>query len=120
MLLKKVNSFIALLMCCVMFFCGCTTEEITSPADELMSYSWEKTDKFGKELSLSFSEDTATVKISLSDYDYSITGTVLVDDETIKIFDENLKQTYSFSYVLYGDKVEITCDDKTIELDKVT
>ncbi|MEE0265660.1 MAG: hypothetical protein UD936_08555 [Acutalibacteraceae bacterium] len=120
MVLKKLVSFMLLLVCFAVFLCGCTTQQITSPENELMDYRWEKSDKYGKRMSLSFDENTASLKIITTDFDYTITGTALVDSETIKISDDNLKQTYSFGYILYGDKIEIAYGENRIELDKIT
>ncbi len=120
MRLKNIITLVALFICLFIPFSGCTQKQITSPQDELVLYEWGKSDKFGKEISLSFADDTAQLKIKTTDFDYSIAGDVLIDNETIKIYDNNLKQSYSFNYVLYGDKIEITYNENTLELDKIT
>lgn len=98
---------------------GCTQTQITSEADELMANKWSACDKFGKEISLSFIEDKAELKVKTDNFSCEITGIALVDDQTLKIFDNTLKQNYSFNYTLYGDKIEITYYENTIELSKV-
>ena len=120
MLLKKLSMLLLCVICFAEPCCGCTTQQITSPKNELMDYSWEKSDKFGKTISLSFTKDTAQLKISTTDFNYAITGTALINDEAIKIFDDDLKQSYCFNYVLYGDKIEIDYNENKIELDKIT
>ncbi len=104
--------FIALLLS------GCTQPQVKAQADELVANSWSAVDKFGKEISLSFKDDTAKLHIKTEDFNYEINGTVLVDEQTVKIFDDALNQSYSFDYTLYGDKIEIIYDDKTVELSK--
>ena len=104
----------------MLFLTGCTQAQITSKADELIANKWSASDKFGKEISLSFIQDTAELKVKTNDFSCEITGTALVDEQTVKIFDNTLKQSYSFNYTLYGDKIEIIYDENTIELSKVT
>lgn len=103
----------------IVLLTGCTQSQITSEADELMANKWSACDKFGKEISLSFIEDTAELKMKTDNFSCEITGTALVDEQTLKIFDNNLKQSYSFNYTLYGDKIEITYYENTIELSKI-
>lgn len=117
MRLKYLIAFIAVI---TMILSGCTQSQITSKADELMSNEWFASDKFGKEISLLFTQDTVELKVKTNDFSGKIIGTVLVDEQTVKIFDNTLKQTYSFDYSLYGDKIEITYDEHTVELNKVT
>lgn len=112
-----------LIICIVtvaMLLTGCTQTQIVTKADELMANEWCANDKFGKEISLSFGENTAELKVKTKDFTGKIAGTALVDEQTVKIFDNTLKESYSFNYTLYGDKIDITYNEDTIELSKVT
>lgn len=104
----------------VMLLSGCTQAQIATKADELMANKWSASDKFGKEITLSFKENIAELKVKTNDFSYEIMGTALVDEQTVKIFDNALKESYSFNYTLYGDKIDITYDESAIELSKVT
>lgn len=116
----RLKYLIACIAIITMILSGCTQAQITSKADELMANEWFASDKFGKEIALSFTEDTAELEVKTNDFSCKIIGTVLVDEQAIKIFDNTLKQTYSFNYSLYGDKIEITYEENTVELNKVT
>lgn len=115
----RLKFLIACISIITMILSGCTQGQITSKADELTTNEWFASDKFGKEISLLFTQDTAELKIKTNDFSCKIIGNVLVDEQTVKIFDNTLKQTYSFDYNLYGDKIEITYDEKTVELNKI-
>lgn len=98
---------------------GCTQPKLTTRADELMANKWSAVDKYGKEICLSFYEGTGNLKLKTNDFSYEITGTALVDEYTVKIFDNACNQSYSFDYVLYGNKIDITYNGETLELSKV-
>lgn len=103
----------------LIFLSGCTHSQIKTQADELVANKWSAVDKFGKEISLSFNDDTASLRVKANDISYEIKGTVLLDEQTLKIFDNTLKQSYVFDYALYGDKIDIVYDDRSIELKKI-
>lgn len=115
----RFRYFIVAMAFVTMLLTGCTQSQVKTQADELVANKWLSADKFGKELSLSFEDDTAYMRIKTNDFSYEIKGTVLLDEQSLKIFDDTLKQSYTFDYVLYGDKIEIIYDDTGIELDKV-
>lgn len=102
-----------------MLLSGCTQSQVKAQADELVANKWSAVDKFGKEIYLSFKNDTASLRVKANDFNYEIKGTVLLDEQTLKIFDNSLKQSYAFDYVLYGDKIDIIYDDRSIELKKI-
>ena len=116
----RLKCSIACIAVITMILSGCTQSQITSKADELMANKWFSSDKFGKEIALSFTQNNAELEVKTDDFSCKIIGIALVDEQTVKIFDNTLKQTYSFDYNLYGDKIEITYDENTVELNKVT
>lgn len=116
----RLKCFMVCIVVITMILSGCTQSQVASTADELMANEWFADDKFGKEISLSFTQDTAELKVKTNDFSCKLIGTALVDEQTVKIFDNTLKQTYSFDYNLYGDKIEITYDENTVVLNKVT
>ena len=118
MRLKYLTAFIVTVT--ILILSGCTQTQITSKADELMANKWFASDKFGKEVALSFAQDTAELKVKTNDFSCEIIGTALVDEQTIRIFDNTLKQAYNFDYSLYGDRIEIIYNENTVELNKVT
>ena len=113
----KILSFALVVI--TMLLSGCTQAQITTKADELMAYKWSASDKHGKEISLLFYDDIGHLTIKTDDISCEITGTALVDEHTVKIFDSSCNQSYSFDYVLYGNKIDITYNEKTIGLNKV-
>lgn len=115
----RFRYFIVAIAFITMLLTGCTQSQVKAQADELVANKWSSADKFGKELSLTFKDDTASLRVKTDDFDYEINGTVLLDEQTLKIFDDTLKQSYTFDYILYGDKIEIIYDDTSIELDKI-
>ncbi len=115
--MKKTIYFIFIILL-FLLLCGCTQRQIVSIPDELTTYSWEKSDKFGKEIKLSFKENCAALTIKSPDKSYKIQGNAIIDNDSIEIFDDSLKSTFSFKYNLYGDKIKLKYNDNTIELDK--
>lgn len=102
----------------VILLCGCTKQEITSTADELTMYSWSNSDKYDKKITLYFNDDTATIVIYTPEYSGCITGNAIVSNTSLSISDNNLKQNFTFDYVLYGNKVDLKYNGNTIELQK--
>lgn len=111
--------FVFIIVIILFLFCGCTQRQITYVSDELMANSWQNFDKFNKEISLTFDGNNADLKIKTDDFNGNITGIAIVNDTNIEIFDNKLKEKFCFNYVLYGDKIELTYKEKTIELNKV-
>ncbi|MCI6007448.1 hypothetical protein ACTQ3M_09785 [Oscillospiraceae bacterium LCP25S3_E10] len=114
----KKTIYVIFIISLFLLLCGCTQRQIVSIPDELTAYSWEKSDKFGKEIKLSFEENCATLTIKSPDKSYKIQGNAIIDNDSIQIFDDSLKSTFSFKYNLYGDKIKLKYNDNTIELDK--
>lgn len=89
-------------------------------AKELRSSNWQQSSDDHLQLSLSFKNDDAVLKV----YDiekkseYKITGTTIVTDENITINDNTTLSNYSFNYSIYGDKVELNYKGKNLELKK--
>lgn len=119
--MKKTKNFlfiILLILVCIISF-GCTTKNITCKADELKSFSWENSDDYGKSIELHFIENKGFLKIKSKDESYEIKGDVKADENNFVITDSSLKDTYEFTYKLYGDKIELTYGGNTLTLNKV-
>jgi len=99
---------------------SCTQRQITSKADELVAYSWESSDKFNKNISLSFNDNYAILHIKTNGFEGDIKGDAIITDNSIKIFDNQLSESFRFDYTLYGDKIELKYCENTIELRKIT
>ncbi len=115
--MKILKIIIALL---IILLCGCTQQQITNTADELTMYSWSNIDKYNKEITLSFKEDVATLSIKTPDYSGVVTGTAIINESSIIISDNTLKQNLTFDYVLYGNKIDLKYNESTIELRKIS
>lgn len=119
--MKKIKSllFSALLSLIFITLAACTTENITCTADELKNFAWSNSDDFGKSIELRFDGNTGFLKIKSKDEAYEIKGDVIADDNNLTITDSTLKDTYEFTYKLYGDKIELTYGENTLTLNKV-
>ncbi len=107
-----------IIILCFIALCGCTKRQITSVADEVTAYTWENSDKFNKNIKLSFNDNYAKLYIKTNNYTGQIQGNAVVTNNSIEIFDNTLKESYKFSYTLYGDRIEFTYGEKTIKLEK--
>ncbi|HHZ06421.1 MAG TPA: hypothetical protein GX401_06515 [Clostridiales bacterium] len=115
--MKKIIVLLCALMC--MLMCGCMKEQINTIPQELKASVWKGEDDFNKGAVLSFDGDTATLLLKNGDDKVSIIGNAMIDDTAVTITDEALAEEFTFNYVLYGDKIEITYDNSTITLDRV-
>lgn len=116
--IKGVIFVVLLILICIQLF-GCTTKNITCKSDELKSFTWSGSDDYGKSIELHFEENTGFLKIKSKEEVYEIKGDVKSDDKSLVITDNNLKDTYEFTYKLYGDKIELTYGENTLTLNKV-
>lgn len=99
---------------------GCCKNKIMTRADELMSASWSAQDKYGKKITLSFSQNKALIQLETKEFTGRIYGTATVNDDTFEIADKALNENYVFKYVLFGNKIDLKYGEKTIELKKIT
>ena len=96
---------------------GCS-RTIRSPADELCMNRWGTVTENGNRIDLAFDDDTAAFRAENDAFSLSISGVYSVDDTTLMINDSTTHLDYSFFYVLYGDRIELTYGDATLLLSK--
>lgn len=113
--MKLYKAFIAILL---LLLYGCTKQEIVNTADELTMHSWSNTDKYNKEINLCFKDDIATITVITPNYKTIIEGTAVINDTSFTISDDKLKQCFTFEYLLYGDKIELSYNEIALELHK--
>lgn len=115
-----MKKFVALfyLIICIMF-CSCT-QNTSGYSYELTSSKWKSTLEGGAEVSLSFDNEIASLSIKNSDKSTQIKGKFIADEETFVIFVPEICQNYGFSYAPKGNTLDITYNDNTISLEKVS
>ena len=107
------------LMCLVFFFlCSCS-DEIKSEKDELSAYAWSAELENKTAVTLSFSEDKATLKAELQKGEkLTLSGFCELYDDYFVIHDEKTKYPYEFFYNVHFDRVELIYGDNTVSLYK--
>lgn len=103
---------------CALGLCGCT-RVIDSPADEIKLYRWEEKFDNGNTVSLSFDESEAHFTANCEDFSLELNGLFILTDDTLIICDTDSGSHDSFAYVLFGDKIELSCNGSVISLKKV-
>ena len=108
----------AFLLIQLSFLSGCS-RVIRDAKDELVLYSWSREFDTGSSMSLNFSDNFATLDFITSDgIKSSLYGLYILSPTNLVICDDNTGTDYTFLYSVYGDRVELTMDDSTIELYK--
>jgi len=81
--------------------------------------SWESTLENGNVLSLSFTEDNATLSIKFADgTSAEISGLCELNDTHFVVHDSSTGILYPFSYDVHFDKVEVIYNSKSVSLYK--
>ncbi len=100
------------------FLSGCS-RVIRDAKDELVIYNWSREFDTGSSISLKFSDNFATLDFTTSDgIRSSLYGLYILSSTNLVICDDNTGTDYTFLYSVYGDKLELTMYDSTIELYK--
>lgn len=104
----------------MMFLTSCS-EIADTNARELRNASWVQKDNNNLSLSLSFENDDGilTVKDKENKKDYVITGTTIVDENSLLIKDNSTLTDYKFNYKIKGKSVKLIFDEKTVKLKRV-
>lgn len=118
MKLKILALWLVSLISLFMTSCSQVTD---APAEELRAASWEEKTKDDVTLSLCFKNDDAIlwIKDNKNNKKYKISGTTIVTNREIHITDIETLSCYDFTYILYGDRVELIYNNKKIEMSKV-
>lgn len=115
----KTILIIALVILSMIFSVSCTQKEIVQPSDELVENIWQNRDNFGKEIKLEFDNNNAELSIKTENFSTKISGVAIIDNSTIQITDDTLSKSFCFNYNLYGNKIDLIYNDKTVILNKV-
>lgn len=118
---KRANIYIIGFLCIltIFVFTGCC-ESIENSADELRLNDWSGILENESEISLSFDDDYATLKISNKNIDtVSISGLCEISENEFVIHDENTNTPFAFSYIVHFDRVEVFYNSNTVSLDKL-
>lgn len=97
---------------------GCM-KDTSGYMEELKSHTWQSQFAGGVSVSLSFSEDTASLFIENAGESAQICGKYVLDDHQLVIFVPEISQNYGFSYIPCGDSLELRYGDETVILDKI-
>ena len=103
----------------VVLLSGCT-RVINSPSDELKTYSWSGEWENGNTAELSFDDDNARLVVHNEAFDLMIKGLCIVTDDSLVICDEESGRNAVFSFILHGDRVELSYNGGKVSLDKIT
>ena len=102
----------------ISFLSGCS-RVIRDAKDELVLYNWSREFVTGSSISLKFSDNFATLDFTTSDgIKSSLNGLYILSSTKLVICDDNTGTDYTFLYSVYGDKLDLTMDESTIELYK--
>lgn len=82
-----------------------------------MMYSWSGAAENGTAASLSFDGSRGSLSIE-GDNGILIDGLCIAGNKSLTICDEKSGVNYTFSYTLYGDRVELTYNGSTLSLQK--
>lgn len=91
---------------------------VSTPKDEIRLYSWDAEFENEKSASLTFDDTNAYLNVTCEAFDLNIGGLCVLTDGSLSICDDATLASYTFSYVLYGDRVELSFDGGTISLFK--
>ncbi len=113
---KKMKKAVGLFFICVIFiFCGCSKSASGSVA-ELTGRSWIAKLDGGGEARLSFNGERAKLTMSNGGEQEIIEGEFIADESEFVIFDKPICRNYSFTYVPYGDRLELSFEGNMIEM----
>lgn len=108
---------ISLLLAIVIVLTSCVTV-VNGPADELRMYSWHAERENGDIVTLRFNDGKAALYADNGDFPLCLSGLCIITDNTLTICDEATKTNYTFGYTLYGDRVELSCNNSVLTLQK--
>ena len=110
---KIISLYLTAVM--MLFLSSCS--EITDlPSKELRLGSWIGNSS-GSSFSLKFKGDDAVITLKdEKNRETKITGTTIVTDSTITVYDCDTLNEYKFDYKIYGDKVILDYSGKELEL----
>ncbi|MBQ7133266.1 MAG: hypothetical protein IJO20_02100 [Ruminococcus sp.] len=104
----------------VLFTFSACTKAVNNSADELKLNKWSAQLDNGGVVTLSFSGDYATLKLTDSELKtYEISGLCEISATTFVIHDELTEMPFAFTYIVHFDSVEIVCDGNTVSLNKL-
>ncbi|MBE6733740.1 MAG: hypothetical protein E7563_00140 [Ruminococcaceae bacterium] len=101
---KSIFILFTIVLCLV--FCGCR-RVIENSADELTTRNWHTETLSGMTGELIFSGNEATLVITSSEDEVSLSGVYSIDSKNVYITDVNLSHTYVFSYNVYHNRADI-------------
>lgn len=100
-----------------LFFCitltACKSVIVTS-ADELTCRNWQTETLSGMKGSLTFSGDTATLTITSSQDEATLSGHLSIDSKNFYITSSEFFRTYTFSYSVFRNRAEIKYGGDTL------
>lgn len=115
---KSVFMFFPLLIL-TLLLCACTQQSVTSKEDELKINSWSGSGEYCTTVFLSFDGTKANFDIhSMGGATTSLYGDCVVDEDKILLTDSRLKKSLEFNYEIEGDKMTLTYNGGTINLNK--
>lgn len=115
MRVKMIIVISAAALCVLLSACVPVAE---TPAQELRLYRWSADTGYGCAASLSFDGLSAELKLEKADFTLDITGVYALTDDRLTIFDEKAGESTTFSYKLYGDRVELSYEGGALSLKK--
>lgn len=108
---RTVISACAVLLCLILTSCQSV---VLTPADELTSRNWQSQTASGLRASLNFQEDTATLVISSSQDEVTLSGSLSIDSNRFYITSAQMFRTYTFSYQVYRNRAELSYGSDTL------
>lgn len=117
MYMKKILVVAACFIC--FMFCSCMADT-SGQSYELSNEKWYGVLNGGAEVSLEFSDNTATLKLKSGEDEINLNGLYVIDDTTFIIFNQEFKQSYSFNYTVNGDTLVLEYCGNKIEIEKYT
>ncbi len=109
---------ICLLLFVSVLLCGCSRQTTGNPS-ELMQFHWHAALEGGGEADLRFEGEHARLILKNGGETAEIAGRVIADDSTFVIFDRELSQNYGFGYTPRGEKLDLSFEGNTIEMEAV-
>ncbi len=108
---RSVFIIIALFFCITLTACKSV---IVTSADELTSRNWQTETLSGMKGSLTFSGDTATLIVTSSQDEATLSGHLSIDSKNFYITSMEFFRTYTFSYSVFHNRAEITYGGDTL------
>lgn len=110
--MKRLACIVVVFAFCFMF-CACSRVIVTS-ADELTTRNWQTETPSGVKGELTFQGDNAALKVTSSEDEISISGHLSVDADRFYITSSDFYRTYTFSYLVFHNRVEVTYEGNTL------